>query len=165
MSVKSKDNSRTIVRADDLFPIIEEVLNHKGLAKFTVYGSSMWPWICSKRDSVIVEHALLAQIRRGDIVLLHLPDNRWRLHRVSSISSDSVVTIGDGNLYYDPPVQSSCIKARVVCIERPHGRILCQRFFWLLLGRFWLDLFPIRNLLLCGGRRLYYLLHPLRNRN
>ena len=59
-------------------------------------GSSMSPFIRGERDSV--ELIKNDKVEVGDIVLAHLGNGRYVLHRVHALDSEKVTLKGDGNL-------------------------------------------------------------------
>lgn len=59
-------------------------------------GSSMSPFIRGDRDSVELEKREKVEV--GDIVLCHLGNGHYVLHRVNAIKGDRIRLKGDGNL-------------------------------------------------------------------
>lgn len=78
----------------------------------------MWPFLCHGRDSVVVESVAPEQVKKGDIVLLRVNENRYLLHRVTKASPDAIETTGDGNCFRDGAFPRSCIAARVAAVIR-----------------------------------------------
>ena len=59
-------------------------------------GSSMSPFIRGDRDSVELEKRNKVEV--GDIVLCHLGNGHYVLHRVNALKGDRIRLKGDGNL-------------------------------------------------------------------
>lgn len=61
-----------------------------------VKGRSMMPFI-KNGEKVLLEKVVDFEV--GDIVLAHLPEVRYVLHRIISCSNNSVTLMGDGNIF------------------------------------------------------------------
>lgn len=140
------------ISTQEFFPMIESVLAEGKQTSFTVSGSSMLPFIGHNRDQVVVEACDPQTVRRGDIVLMKCPGEKYILHRVVRVQDGLLLTLGDGNLSYDPPVPLDCVRARVTMILRKGRRIDCTAGRWKLVFELWMRLFPVRGALLRGIR-------------
>lgn len=162
MTGKEKDELR--VAAADFFPLVEEVLDSGMEAIFAVAGFSMWPLICSRRDSVLVKPVSGDSLKKRDIVLLRTADGCYLLHRVIRLFEHGFETAGDGNVNEDGVVfPYACLLARVTKVYRPHTTINCDSAFWRAAAAVWVFLFPVRGTILKAGRGLYKLLHGKRS--
>lgn len=139
---------KRFISSEDLFSAIQEVLDEKRQAVFTVTGMSMWPFLCHGRDRVVVESCAGNEVRKGDAVLLKTPCGNYLLHRVTGISDSCFVTTGDGNCFRDGSFDFSCICARVTRMIRKGKIIDCSQRRWRFLFRLWMLLFPVRGILL-----------------
>lgn len=135
------------VSTQTFFPVIESVLAQGRQTSFTVSGSSMLPFIGHNRDQVVVRSCDPQTVRRGDIVLMKCPGGNYVLHRVVRVQDGMLLTLGDGNLHYDPPVPLSCVRARVTVIIRKGKQIDCGAKRWKLIFELWMRLFPVRGVL------------------
>ena len=135
------------ISTQDFFPMLESVLAEGKQSSFTVSGSSMLPFIGHNRDQVVVTACDPQTVRRGDIVLMRCPGGNYVLHRVVHVRDQMLLTLGDGNLHYDPPVPLSCVRARVTVILRKGKQIDCTKKRWKLIFELWMRLFPIRKML------------------
>ena len=109
---------------------------------FTPKGTSMLPFIRGGRDSVTLKK--MDQVRVGDIVLAHLPDSRYVLHRVVRLDGDLVEIMGDGNISGTERCRFGDVMGTAVLVAgRRPGR-----------GRLWRALKPIRRYLLGIYRRI-----------
>lgn len=142
---------KLVLSGGDFFPIAADFLNRGHKAVFNVSGSSMWPLIRNRRDSVLLA-AMGRPPRVGDIVLLKAPGlhGRYILHCIYKIHGNQLITLGDGCLEPDPPVPLEQVIGRVEKIFRGERVIHCDSLFSRLLSKVWLFLFPIRYVLLNG---------------
>lgn len=125
-----------------LFTAVSEQLAAHRQAAFTVTGMSMWPFLCHGRDQVVVEEP--GPLRRGDIVLYRVSEQKYILHRITRLTGTTFQTTGDGNFARDPELPRSCIVARVCSVVRKGRTLACSSFRWRALSRLWMALFPLR---------------------
>lgn len=137
-----------LISANILFPEILNLLNNGYKALFTVTGMSMWPFLCSGRDQVIIESCGMNDIHIGDIILLQTPLSNYLLHRVTDITKDGFETTGDGNCFRDGYFSYECLRARVVKLIRKNRIIDCNSLYWKFVFKVWMILFPFRKVLL-----------------
>lgn len=114
-------------------------------------GNSMFPFIRSERDSVVLERK--QEIAVGSIVLARLQNGSYVLHRVYRLEKEAVVLMGDGNLYATERCHRNEVVGVVTQIIRDGRQVDCisrkERFkAW---G--WRKLLPIRRVLLFVARR------------
>ena len=72
---------------------IEDVLAREGVFVGTTAGSSMWPLLRHRRDTVVIRPCA-ARLRAGDVPLYRRGD-AYVLHRVVEVLPDSYVICGD----------------------------------------------------------------------
>ena len=76
-------SEKRLISSSVLFAAIEEELQNRHQASFTITGMSMWPFLCHGRDKVIITACAAADLKKGDIVLLQTPLGNYLLHRVT----------------------------------------------------------------------------------
>lgn len=87
---------------------------------FPVNGRSMLPFIVGGRESVVLEKAIAPQV--GDIVLAFVDGNRYVIHRILKIDGESVILMGDGNLYGVEHCMVTDIKAQATYAVNSKGK-------------------------------------------
>ncbi|MDO5409732.1 MAG: hypothetical protein Q4F21_04675 [Lachnospiraceae bacterium] len=153
------DIQRKFVSSEELFSVIQELLDHQKQASFTVTGMSMWPFICHGRDSVILDSCDRKSLKTGDIILFQTPFGNYMLHRITKITPEGFETTGDGNCFRDGIFPYSCVKAKVVKIIRKGKTIDCSSPFWKIIFRIWMILFPVRKWILKSLRMISRAIH------
>ena len=88
---------RIVLANDVLLPEVIRLLDEGESVGLRVKGYSMLPFIVGERDSVVL--GKVEALKVGDIVLAHLADGRYVLHRILSLADERVTLMGDGNLY------------------------------------------------------------------
>lgn len=108
-------------------------------------GDSMRPLIRRRIDQVTIV-PLARPLRRGDIVLFADALGRYVVHRVWKIQQNLVLTMGDHCVQPDLPMKKSQVWGLVVSVERNGHKIRLDRASARFLGRFWLNLLPVRKI-------------------
>lgn len=140
-----KNQSDFIISERSLFPIVKEMLAEGKTVRFTVSGNSMWPLIIHNRDSVLLTSCDREHLNKGDIILFHAGVEHYVLHRITSVKPGGYITTGDGNLHRDGFIQSEDVIAKVEQIYRKDKVISCHKWYWKLIFRIWMSMFPIRK--------------------
>ena len=116
-------------------------------------GNSMLPFIRGERDSV--ELFRTDSIKENDIVLAHLDNGMYVLHRVISIDGDNVTLMGDGNIRGTEHCTLDDICGTVLYILKYNGKkIDCHSSGFLKKSARWRKLLPFRRYILGIYRRL-----------
>ena len=117
-------------------------------------GNSMFPFIHSDTDSILLTPIEPEDAKIGDVVLF--PDHRkganYCLHRLYKIDGDRVQTFGDGNLRPDGWMPKSNILGKAVLIQRGERQLLCDDPKRVRRFRIWTSLWRIRKFLLLPFR-------------
>jgi hypothetical protein len=135
-----------------LLPEVEKLLSQGTEVTLKVRGNSMLPFIVGDRDSVVLIKA--QQLKNGDIVLAHLNNSRYVLHRIIKINSIGVSLMGDGNIRGVEHCNMSDICGKVSKIIRNGNYIEIDSNCEICKARLWRILRPIRRYLLGIYRRI-----------
>lgn len=144
-------NSKRIIETIDnrvLFCEIERMLAEGRQASFTVTGYSMYPFLVSGRDSVIIESLDGKKPEKGDILLFRPLPDQYMLHRVTKLTEEGFETTGDRNSFRDGFFPYDCIIGKVTAIIRKGRKIPCSGGSYRLLYKTWGMLFPFRKTLI-----------------
>lgn len=129
-----------------ILPEIEKLLNENHPVVIKVKGMSMLPFIVGDRDSVELLKPL--SLRVGDIVLAHLPNDQYVIHRIIDINGDEVRLMGDGNICQVEVCQRNMISGKVLRIIKGKKSILCARRRERVKAKIWRMLLPGRKYIL-----------------
>ena len=146
-------SERIVIPNEILLGEVTSMLNEGRKVILLTRGNSMLPFIRGDRDSVELER--LDTLAVGDIVLAHLADKRYVLHRVLGIEGDNITLMGDGNIIGT----ESCLRADIcgtaTKIIRPDGREKdCRSPKAMRRARLWRRLRPVRRYILAIYRRI-----------
>ncbi|MDD4372055.1 MAG: S26 family signal peptidase [Anaerostipes sp.] len=136
------------VSLEDLVLLAKEQLSMGREVSFTITGNSMWPFLCHRRDKVVLESINKNKIKKGDIILFQVSEGNYVLHRITKKIGDLYITTGDGNTWRDGVVSPNQVVARVSMMVRKGKKIRCDNIWWRMIIRLWMAAFPIRKYLL-----------------
>lgn len=140
--------TETITLPNELFLAeVSRMLDEGSIVTLRVKGLSMNPFIVGDRDSVELVKAEPYVI--GDIVLAHLSNGNYVLHRIFEVNGDNITLMGDGNLRGTEHCKRQDICGVAVKIIHPSGKeIPCRTPKSKRRARIWRRLMPVRRYLL-----------------
>lgn len=136
-----------VVPNEILLDAVSKLLSDGRSVIIRTKGSSMLPFVRGGRDSVRLSRH--PDISVGDIVLAHLGNDKYVLHRVFSIDGDKVTLMGDGNLKGTELCRISDVCGTVDGIIRPGGKEKVPGD-----GALWRKLLPFRRYLVAFYRKI-----------
>lgn len=142
------------IKSAEIFPLIKELLRDDRKAWITVTGMSMYPFLREDKDSVELSAASIGLIKKGDIVLIKRVSDEYILHRVLEKEKESFYIIGDAQQWIEGPLKPEQLIAVVTAVKRKNHQFSCQNKLWKLLVGIWINIIPLRNLILKGIRVL-----------
>ena len=151
---------QSIDKVDDSLILSEAIrLVNEGIEViFPVNGRSMRPFIEGGRDSVLLVKPV--DVKPMDIVLAHVGDGRYVVHRILSIVGERVTLMGDGNLMGRETCECKEIYAKVTHVVTPNGKkILLYTPFRHFVQKTWVKVLPLRKYLL----KLYRVYNRIHN--
>ena len=131
------------IYSSDFLDIMAERFENGCDVLLTVTGNSMSPFICEKRDAVILEK-FSGSISKGDIFFYKRKDGTCVLHRVAKVQDDNVWFIGDAQNYIEGPLNSDCILAECNNVVRKGKKLSKKTFIWKFFKYVWINLIPVR---------------------
>lgn len=137
---------RKVIPNEIMLAEVGNLLGEGRDVSLTPRGNSMLPFIVGGKDSVTLRK--LDTIEVGDIVLAHLADTRYVLHRVVATDGDAVTLMGDGNIVGTESCTKGDILGTAITIN---GKKPTK-------GVIWGKLKPIRKYLLA----FYWILRSIR---
>lgn len=127
---------------------IQEVLERDNVWISTTAGTSMWPMLRDRRDTIVVR-PVEVRLRPYDVAL-YRRDNAYILHRVIKVTAEGYRIMGDNCMAYEE-VPESAILGRLDEFWRGECHFDPRSAAWLLYARVWHALLPIRK----GIRRIH----------
>ena len=145
---------------DDLFPIMEEVLNSGGEFKIISGGTSMLPMLRDKKDTIILIKNP-SRLKRGDIPLYKREDGSFVLHRIVKVKDDIYTTRGDNHYISEYPVHHNQVIAILTAYIKNGKRIECTSVKHKIYSFYVLNFLPLRFVLKRSKKLLSKIKHKL----
>jgi len=141
-----------VIPNEILLPDVEKILRNGMNVTLRVKGNSMLPFIHGDNDSAVLVPANC--IQKGDVVLAHLKNNCYIMHRIIRLKGDNVTLMGDGNLQETECCHVSDICGKVTLILRNNKSIDLTSLTERCKAVIWQKLRPIRRYMLAIYRRI-----------
>lgn len=127
---------------------IEDLISEGAVIPVYVSGSSMNPFLISRRDIVYLESVGENDVKAGRILLVRRKSGSLVLHRVRKINSDGTIVLnGDAQSWCETAERNQVIAA--VCeIDRKGKKRSADSFYWKSINLVWKLLFPFRSIIM-----------------
>ena len=135
----------SLVPAEKLFPLIEELLIGGQDVVINARGNSMYPLIRDVKDSVKLTAATYGAIKKGDVTLIQRDDGVYVIHRVCKKTPVSFYMVGDRQRGIEGPLRPDQLIALVDEVRRGGRTIRRGSLLWSLYAHIWLILRPVRR--------------------
>ncbi len=131
---------------DLIFPVIEEIIKNGQTAKIKVSGTSMYPLVQHRRDSVVLRAA--GELKKGDVPLYRRPEGKYVLHRIVKVTDEGYGIMGDFETEVEYPVKKDAVVAVAEGFYRKGNYISCDSLWYKIYWRVWGVLRPVRPLMI-----------------
>lgn len=121
---------------------IEDVLKEDGMFVGTTVGSSMYPMLRNRRDTIIVM-PYEGRLKKYDVPL-YKRGSSYILHRIVEVRPDSYVICGDNCDQKEYGITDEQILGVLTGFYRGAKQVQMDSWKYKLYVRFWCKLFPIR---------------------
>lgn len=121
---------------------IEEVLEKEGVYISTTVGSSMYPMLRNRRDTIIVSPCK-SRLNKFDVAL-YKRDDKYVLHRVIGVSENSYIIRGDNCLYKEYDIKQEQILGILTGFFRGDKKINMSGIAYKSYVRIWHGIYPLR---------------------
>lgn len=147
MSVNIPGHEKDVIPADQWVPVFVEMLKEGQKLKIAPHGTSMYPFLISDRDEVVLIIPNRA-LKRGDVVLYRRNNGIHVLHRIHHIKDGGYYMIGDSQTEIEGPLEKEQILAIAESIIRKGKQISCNDKGYLLLYGVWLRIRILRPMII-----------------
>lgn len=140
---------------------LEKLIDDGAVVPVFVSGSSMNPFLISRRDLVYLKKHSEDELKKGKILLFKRKDGSLVLHRVKKVLADSaLVMLGDAQSETEKTDKTMVI-AVVSEIERKGKRRSAESFYWKSINALWRILTPFRPLIM----RVWFKIRRMRRKH
>ncbi|MDY3853385.1 MAG: S24/S26 family peptidase [Butyribacter sp.] len=134
----------SVENSQEALQIIEHSFQNQKDIKIYPQGTSMFPLLLEKRDSVILSPVKNQTFRKGDLLLYQRENGLLVLHRLCFIKKDGLYFTGDNQTEIEGPLTEKQVIGVVTEINRKQHTFSTRNIIYVLYSRFWLLLRPIR---------------------
>lgn len=136
--------SKRKVANDVLLSEVCSQLNKGKRVKLHAKGDSMRPSIYGEKDILILSPPI--HLHNGDVVLAHINDERYVIHRIISINSNRIILAGDNNLFQREVCELKDVFGIVDRIIRDGRERKLTTFSFRIIAFGWRMLLPFRKI-------------------
>ncbi len=130
---------------------IEQLLAEGQVIQLKPRGTSMYPMFAEGRDEAVIapiEKITQAdgslRLRRGDVVLYRRDGGMLVLHRICRCAREGYYLVGDHQSVVEGPIRADQIRGILIGFIRKGSYCPVRHPVYLLAGRIWLILLPVR---------------------
>jgi hypothetical protein len=127
------------ISVDEWLPLFMQQMALGKQLKLAPIGKSMYPFLISKRDNVLLKLPEVP-VKRGDICLYRRVNGIHVLHRVHHRDNLGIYMLGDSQTMIEGPLDEEQMLAVAVKIIRKGKEIPCDNKRYRLMYRIWLRL-------------------------
>lgn len=135
---------------------IKTLIDEGRTVEFPVRGWSMRIFVEHERDKAVLVSCNPTALKRGDVVLAHIGNEIYVLHRIIRVDGEELTLMGDGNLKGTEHCTRSDVVAIVTAWRRKNREQLdyVSSRKWRIYSKIWVALCPIRRVLLLAWKTL-----------
>lgn len=138
------------VRMVDIYeymPILIEIINQNKEANLLITGSSMAPFLCHHRDTIIISKPN-KPFKRGDMVFYTRKSGQYVMHRIHHIDKEgNLFIVGDAQTDIEGPIHPDQVFGIILKAIRKGKLIQKGDFWWDFFEKVWIRIVPLRPLL------------------
>ena len=123
---------------------IKDFIKENGFFMNTTEGTSMYPMLRSKKDTVLI-CAYQGRLKKYDVPLYKVGDE-YVLHRIIKVLPDSYVIRGDNRMDKEFGITDEDIAGVLTLFYRGEKKISVDNLIYRLYARLWNCIFPVRLL-------------------
>jgi len=139
---------------------IEDVLKEDGLFVSTTVGTSMYPMLRNRKDTIIIT-PYEGRLKKYDVPLYKRGSN-YILHRIVRVCPESYVICGDNCVKKEYGITDQQILGVLTGFYRGSRKINIDGFGYKLYSRVWCMLYPIRRVYMSIRRIMASIWHKIR---
>ncbi|MEE0859079.1 MAG: S24/S26 family peptidase [Acutalibacteraceae bacterium] len=138
------EKTKKVCSAEELLPILEDVIKNSGTFPLTITGTSMTPLLYNIRDSVNLISPKSKPPKKYDIVFFQRKNGKLVLHRIIKVLPDNKLLINGDSQMWTETINNNQIIAVVKSYKRKGKLTDCNSFSFKLYSILWCSLKPFR---------------------
>lgn len=150
MAMDMEKQKKRSVNIHEYLPVLIDILKTGKDVNMLVTGSSMAPFLCHQRDTIIISKPNNIFFK-GQLVFYQRENGQYVMHRIHHIKNDEFYMIGDNQTEIEGPLKKEQIFGVVNKVIRK-GKVLKKGdFWWEFFEHVWIRMIPLRKIMI----RLY----------
>lgn len=137
---------------------IEEVLEQQGVYVSTTVGTSMYPLLRNRRDTIVIR-PVTGRLKKYDVPLYRRGDD-YVLHRIVKVTDTGYVICGDNCLRREYGITDAQIVGVLAGVVRGEKKLDLQGWKYRWYCRIWVGIYPLR----CAAKWLKMIGGKIKNR-
>lgn len=118
-----------MVDINEYLPVLIDIINEDRDVNLLVSGSSMAPFLCHQRDTIIISKPH-QPFKRGDMVFYQRDNGQYVMHRIHHIDKNGMLFIvGDAQTLIEGPIRPNQVFGIIHKVIRK-GKLLQKGDFW-----------------------------------
>ena len=130
----------------EYLPVLIDIINQGKDVSLIVSGSSMAPFLCHHRDTIIISKPD-SKFKKGMMVFYTRDNGQYVMHRIHHIKNDDLYIVGDNQIEKEGPIKQEKVFGVIHKVIRK-GKILTHGdFWWEFFEHVWIRIIPLRRIL------------------
>ena len=117
MGTDMAEQNRRIVDIHEYLPVLIDIINTGKDVNLIVTGSSMAPFLCHQRDTIIISKPN-GKFFKGQMVFYIRDNGQYVMHRIHHIKNDEFYIVGDNQIDIEGPVRIRCLVLLIRLLEK-----------------------------------------------
>lgn len=138
-----------VVPPEEVMEQLLELLDHTEQVPLVISGSSMYPFLRHRRDTVYLSK-VKAPLRVGDMILYRRLSGQYVLHRIVRAGQGRYDLLGDRQTVIEPGIRDSQILAVVTAVRRDGKLLKSGDRVWDFFEKCWVHVIRLRPWLIRG---------------
>lgn len=138
--------------------VLRELVEDEREVSLLVSGSSMSPFLAHQRDYIYFKKPD-RELRKGDMVFYQRRTGQYVMHRIWKVKNDKYYMVGDAQQEIEGPLERDQIFAVITKVQRKGKWIEPGNFWWEFFEKVWINIVPVRRVLV----KMYGIVYKLKN--
>ena len=144
MGTDMAEQNRRIVDIHESLPVLIDIINTGKDVNLIVTGSSMAPFLCHQRDTIIISKPN-GDFFKGQMVFYTRDNGQYVMHRIHHIKNDELYIVGDNQIDIEGPVRKDQVFGIIHKVIRKGKLLKKGDFWWDFFEKVWIRIIPLRK--------------------
>ena len=132
------------VNIHEYLPVLIDIIKTGKDVNLLISGSSMSPFLCHKRDTIIISQPI-KPFQRGDMVFYQRDNGAYVMHRIHHIDKKgNLYIVGDAQTEIEGPIRQNQVFGIIHKAIRKGQLISKGDFWWDFFEKVWIRMVPLR---------------------